>query len=41
MDESLTALGANKALDRVDLDIDFEEPFEEWLGKYAAYLESK
>lgn len=41
LDEALAKLNAKKVMDRVDLDIDFEDGFEEWLGKYATYLESK
>ena len=41
LDESLTKQGAKRVMDRIDLDIDFEDGFEAWLEKYAAYLEAK
>ncbi len=41
VDESLSKLGATRVLERPDLDIDFEDGFEEWLEKYVAYLQSK
>lgn len=41
LDESLTKMGATRVIERPDLDIDFEDGFEEWLGKYAEYLQLK
>lgn len=40
LDEKFAKMGATKVMDRVDLDIDFEEGFEEWLEKYTTYLKS-
>ena len=40
IDETLKKQGATRVMDRVDLDIDFEDGFEAWLEKYAEYLES-
>ncbi len=41
LEESLTKQGASRVMDRVDLDIDFEEGFEAWLEGYASYLQAK
>jgi len=41
LDESLAKLGATRVMDRVDLDIDFEEGFEAWLENYVTYLQAK
>lgn len=40
LDESLEKHGATRVMDRVDLDIDFEDGFEAWLEKYSEYLKS-
>lgn len=31
LDQSLESLGAKRLIDRVDLDVDFEEKYEEWI----------
>ena len=41
LDEALSAQGATRVIDRVDLDIDFEEGFETWLEKYTEYLKAR
>ncbi|MBC2601956.1 flavodoxin domain-containing protein [Puniceicoccus vermicola] len=38
VEESLTKAGAKKILDRVDLDVDFEEGYEEWAVKFVNVL---
>lgn len=35
IDEKLTVLGAKRAIDRVDCDLDFEAPATEWIGRAA------
>ncbi|MEO0511195.1 MAG: assimilatory sulfite reductase (NADPH) flavoprotein subunit [Verrucomicrobiota bacterium] len=37
-DSRLEALGARRLLDRVDADVDFEEPFESWVQKLGSTL---
>ncbi|MGJ3243531.1 MAG: flavodoxin domain-containing protein [Opitutales bacterium] len=38
VDESLERNGAKRILDRIDCDVDFEEPFEEWQKKFFDQL---
>lgn len=38
VEEALTKAGAKKIFDRVDLDVDFEDGFEEWADQFVASL---
>lgn len=38
VEEALSKAGAKKIFDRVDLDVDFEDGFEEWADKFVASL---
>lgn len=38
VEEALTKAGAKKILDRADLDVDFEDGYEEWAVKFVATL---
>jgi sulfite reductase (NADPH) flavoprotein alpha-component len=38
VEEALTKAGAKKILDRADLDVDFEDGYEEWATKLVAVL---
>jgi sulfite reductase (NADPH) flavoprotein alpha-component len=40
LDEALRKQGATRVMDRVELDIDFEDGFASWLDQYEAYLKS-
>ncbi len=39
VEDALTKAGAKKIFDRVDLDVDFEDGFEEWADKFVASLQ--
>jgi sulfite reductase (NADPH) flavoprotein alpha-component len=41
LDEALNKAGATRVMNRVDLDIDFEDGFAAWLNRYATYLTTK
>ena len=38
VEEALVKAGAKKILDRADLDVDFEDGYEEWANKFIATL---
>ncbi|MEM1442680.1 MAG: flavodoxin domain-containing protein [Verrucomicrobiota bacterium] len=41
LDEELEKRGAHRLLPRVDCDIDYDEPFDEWLGKLIDVLKNE